>query len=288
MGESEVRAFLEHLTEARQLGSSSVNQALAALLFLYAEVLCRPLGGLGSLPRPKQPTRIPVVLTMDEVGRVLRELEGLPRLIGTVLYGSGMRLLECLTLRVKDVDLARGEVRIRRGKGAKDRITVLPRLVQGGLARQLERVAAQHREDCQAGVGSGWVELPGALGRKYPAAGRSLPWQWLFPATRRYLDVPTGQQRRHHLHESAMQRAMTRAVRRSGLTKRASCHALRHSFATHLLEGGADIRTVQELLGHRDVTTTMIYTHVLNKGGLGVVSPADRGGFADLLAGLAD
>ena len=288
MGESEVRAFLEHLTEARQLGSGSVNQALAALLFLYAEVLRRPLGGLGSLPRPKQPTRIPVVLTIDEVGRVLRELEGLPRLIGTVLYGSGMRLLECLTLRVKDVDLARGEVRIRRGKGAKDRVTVLPRLVQGGVARQLERVIAQHREDCAEGVGSGWVELPGALGRKYSAAGRSLPWQWLFPVTRRYLDVPTGQQRRHHLHESAMQRAMTRAVRRSGLTKRASCHTLRHSFATHLLEGGADIRTVQELLGHRDVTTTMIYTHVLNKGGLGVISPADRGGFRELLAGLAD
>lgn len=288
MGESEVRAFLEHLTEGRQLGSSSVNQAVAALLFLYAEVLRRPLGGLGLLARPKQPTRIPVVLTMDEVRRVLRELDGLPRLIGMVLYGSGMRLLECLTLRVKDVDLERGEVRIRRGKGAKDRVTVLPRLVQGGVARQLARVAVQHREDCEEGGGSGWVEVPGALGRKYPAAGRSLLWQWLFPATRRYLDAPSGQRRRHHLHESMMQRAMTRAVRRSGLTKRASCHTLRHSFATHLLEGGADIRTVQELLGHRDVTTTMIYTHVLNKGGLGVVSPADRGGFADLLAGLAD
>ena len=288
MGEAEVREFLIHLAEERHLGASSVNQALAALVFLYAEVLRRPVGALGPLPRAKQPTRLPVVLTVEEVRRVLIELQGVSRLIGLVLYGSGARLLECLSLRVKDVDLARGELMIRRGKGAKDRVTVLPGIVRGALSGHLERVAALHRGDCEVGPDAGWVELPGALGRKYPSAGRSLPWQWVFPATRRYRNVVTGQLRRHHLHESAMQRAMSAAVRRSGLLKRASCHTLRHSFATHLLESGADIRTVQELLGHRDVTTTMIYTHVLNRGGLGVTSPADRGGLGELLGGLAD
>jgi len=288
MGETEVRSFLMYLAEERQLSASSVNQALAALLFLYAEVLRRPLGALGSLPRAKQPTRLPVVLTPAEVRQVLGALEGIPRLIGLVLYGSGARLLEGMSLRVKDVDVVRGELNIRRGKGAKDRVTVLPAVVRGAVSRQIERVAARHRDDCSEGTEGGWVALPGALGRKYPQAGRSLPWQWLFPATRRYRDPESGQLRRHHLHESAMQRAMAVAVRRSGLTKRASCHTLRHSFATHLLESGADIRTVQELLGHRDVSTTMIYTHVLNRGGLGVTSPADRGGLGDLLAGLAD
>jgi len=288
LGESEVRAFLMHLADERQLGPSSINQALAALLFLYGEVLRRPLGALGPLPRAKQPTRLPVVLTVAEVRQVLAELPGGLRLIGLVLYGSGARLLECLSLRVKDVDLGRGELLIRRGKGAKDRVTVLPTMLRGPLARQLDRVVALHRRDCEIGADAGWVELPGALGRKYPRAGRSIPWQWVFPATRRYRDAATGQFRRHHLHESAMQRAMSVAVRRSGIRKRASCHTLRHSFATHLLESGSDIRTVQELLGHRDVSTTMIYTHVLNRGGLGVTSPADRGGLGDLLAGFAD
>ena len=287
MGAVEVRAFLGHLAEGRGLSASSVNQALAALLFLYSEVLRQPLEALGPLPRAKQPERLPVVLTREEVRRVLAELDGVARLIGVVLYGSGMRLTECLTLRVKDLDLERGEFRIRRGKGAKDRVTVMPRAVRGAIGGQIRRVAALHRDDCAAGADGGWVMLPEALDRKYPGAGRSLAWQWLFPASRRYRDPASGHWVRHHWHESAMQRAMTAAVRRSGITKRASCHTLRHSFATHLLESGSDIRTVQELLGHRSVTTTMIYTHVLNRGGLGVTSPADGGGLGDLLSGLA-
>ncbi len=288
MGEVEVRAFLIYLAAERRLSASSVNQALAALLFLYGEVLRRPLGALGRLPRARGPIRLPVVLTVAEVRELLGALDGVSRLIGLLLYGSGMRLMECMTLRLKDIDVERGEIWIRRGKGAKDRVTVLPQVVRGAVARQIARVAAMHRDDCGAGVNGGWVALPDALDRKYPSAGRSLPWQWLFPARRRYVDGESGQLRRHHLDESVVQRAMAAAVRRCGLTKRASCHTLRHSFATHLLQSGADIRTVQELLGHRDVSTTMIYTHVLNRGGLGVTSPADRGGSGNLFAGLAD
>ena len=285
MGEAEIREFLVHLAVRRQVAPSTLNQAIAALVFLYREVLGRPPGDFGPLPRPRLPTRIPVVLTPAEVRQVLAALDGMPRLIGVVLYGSGLRLMECLTLRIKDLDLDRGEIRIRRGKGAKDRITVLPAVVREPLGRQVDRVRGQHQADRDRDPAGGWVELPGALGRKYPAAGRSLAWQWVFPATRRYRDPATGQVRRHHLHESAMQRAMTGAVARSGITKRASCHTLRHSFATHLLESGSDIRTVQELLGHRDVSTTMLYTHVLNRGGLGVTSPADRAGLGDLVQG---
>ena len=273
MGDREVRAFLTWLVERRRVSQSTQGQALAALLFLYRHVLDRPLEDLGALPRGRAPTRLPVVLTRDEVQRVLRHLSGVYRMVGLLLYGGGMRLMECVTLRVKDLDLERREIRIRRGKGAKDRVTVLPAGVVDVLMAHLERMQAQHRRDLEEGAG--WVELPNALDRKYPRAGRSWPWQWVFPATRRYRDAASGEERRHHLHESAMQRAMTEAVRASGLGKRASCHTLRHSFATHLLEAGYDIRTVQELLGHRDVTTTMIYTHVLNKGGLGVRSPAD-------------
>jgi len=286
LGEAEVKTFLTHLAVDRQLAPSTLAQALAALLFLYREVVGRPLAGVGPVPRARAPVRLPVVLTPEEVRRVLEQMRGTTRLAALLLYGSGMRLLECLTLRVKDIDLARGEIRIRRAKGAKDRVTVLPGIVGPTVASQIERVRALHQRDCESGAG--WVELPGALARKYPRAGRSLQWQWVFPARRTYADRDTGERRRHHLHESAVQRAMAEAVRRSGITKRATCHTLRHSFATHLVEGGADIRTVQELLGHRDVSTTMLYTHVLNRGGLGVRSPADRAGLGDLIAGMAD
>ena len=286
MGEGEVRAFMEHLAVDRHLAPATTAQALAALLFLYREVIARPLRGLGPVPRAKAPLRLPIVLSPDEVRRVLEAMHGTARLVGVLLYGGGMRLLECLTLRLKDVDLERGEVRIRRGKGGKDRVTVLPEVVRGALARQIQRVRQLHEQDVRAG--GGWVDLPDALATKYPRAAQSLPWQWLFPARRHRADSTPGRFRRHHLHETAIQRAMAEAVRASGITKRATCHSLRHSFATHLLEGGADIRTVQELLGHRDVATTMLYTHVLNRGGLGVRSPADRGVLDTLLAGLAD
>lgn len=274
MGEREVIAFLTHLAVDLKLAAATQAQALAALQFLYRHVIDRPLAGLGNVPRARAPVRLPTVLSEGEVQLVLAALEGVPHLIGIVLYGSGLRLLECLSLRIKDVDLERGEILIRRGKGAKDRVTVLPQVVRSPLAAHLRRVRTLHERDLAEGAGA--VELPDALHRKYPSAARQWAWQWIFPARRRYVVRETGECRRHHLHESVMQRAMAVAVTRSGIGKRASCHTLRHSFATHLMEAGYDIRTVQELLGHRDVSTTMIYTHVLNRGGLGVRSPVDR------------
>lgn len=273
MGEREVATFLGWLAEERRVSASTQVQAQAALVYLYGEVLGRPLRLEGVVPRARGPTRIPVVLDVAEVQRVLAQLEGVYHLIGLLLYGSGLRLLECLSLRVKDLDLIRFEIRVRRGKGQKDRVTVLPVSAAGGLRDHLARVKALH--DSALSAGTGTVSLPGALARKYPSADRSWPWQWVFPAKRCYADPTTGELRRHHLHPSTVQRVMAEAVRRSGVEKKASCHTLRHSFATHLLEAGADIRTVQELLGHSDVSTTMIYTHVLLKGGRGVRSPAD-------------
>jgi len=268
-----VRGFLSHLVEDRNLSASTQQQAMSALLFLYRNVVGRPLQVLGRLPRGRVPSTLPVVLTAEEVARVLASLQGIHRLVGLLLYGSGLRLMECLTLRVKDLDLERGELTVRRGKGRKDRVTVIPETLRGALREHLERVRSLHLRDLT--VGAGWVELPGGLDSKYPHAASAWPWQWVFPARRRYRDPVSGRIQRHHLHESAIQRAMTAAVRASGIGKRASCHTLRHSFATHLLEAGYDIRTVQELLGHRDVSTTMIYTHVLNRGGRRVRSPAD-------------
>ncbi len=273
MGEPEIAAFLSDLAVRGRVSGSTQNQALGALLFLYREVLRCPLAWVGGVVHAKQSVRLPVVLTPGEVGAVLAKLNGTAWLVAMLLYGSGLRLLEALRLRVKDVDFERHEIRLRGGKGDKDRVTVLPDIVRDALSAHLEVVRARHAKDLAAGGGA--VVLPGALERKLAGAAREWGWQWIFPAARLYGDRQTGDVRRHHLDPSVVQRAFHAAVRASGIPKRATCHTLRHSFATHLLEGGADIRTVQELLGHRDVRTTMIYTHVLNRGGLGVRSPAD-------------
>jgi len=275
MGKAEVSAFLSHLATEGRVSASTQNQALSALLFLYAQVLNQDIGWLDELIRAKRPARVPVVLTREEVRAVLGQLDGTGHLMASLLYGAGLRLLECCRLRVKDVDLELGEIVVRDGKGARDRVTMLPERLVPALAAQLERVRAQHARDLAAGTGS--VELPLALERKYPRAPYEIGWQWVFPATRFYTDAASGRRRRHHLHESVLQRAMRGAVRGARISKPASCHTLRHSFATHLLENGYDIRTIQELLGHRDVSTTMIYTHVLNRGGRGVRSPLDGG-----------
>jgi integron integrase len=274
MGAPEITRFLTSLAVDRKVAASTQNQALSALLFLYREVLQQEVPWLDGVVRARPPQRLPVVLTRDEVRTVLKRLDGVPRLMALLLYGAGLRLLECARLRVKDVDFPSNQIIVRAGKGNKDRVTMLPAVVKADLARHLESVRRQHQFDLEQGAG--WVELPYALARKYPNAGRDWSWQWVFPATRIYLDRLTRERRRHHLHESVLQRAIKNAVRQSGIAKRASCHTFRHSFATHLLEDGHDIRTAQELLGHTDVSTTMIYTHVLNRGPSAVRSPADR------------
>ena len=274
MGAPEVTSFLSSLAVQGHVAASTQNQALSALLFLYRHVLHQNLPWLEDVVRAKRPTHLPIVLTRDEVRTVIFELDGTPRLMATLLYGAGLRLLECARLRVQDIDFARNQIVVRDAKGAKDRVTILPGVVKAPLTQHLQRMKQQHEADLTRGAG--WVELPWALGRKYPNAGREWPWQWVFPATRFYFERATGQRRRHHLHETVVQRAVIQAVRRLRLTKRATPHTLRHAFATDLLEDGRDIRTVQELLGHNDVSTTMIYTHVLNQGPAGVTSPADR------------
>jgi integron integrase len=274
MAAPEVTRFLTSLAVSGKVASSTQNQALSALLFLYRDVLQHELPWLDGIVRARRPERLPVVLTPAEVSAMLQRLEGPPRLMAYLMYGGGLRLLECCRLRVQDIDLGANQIVVRAGKGDKDRVTMLPARVKPDLARHLEARQAQHQRDLR--LGAGWVELPTALERKYPNAGRDWRWQWVFPATRTYVEPLTRQRRRHHLHESVVQRAVKEAVQRAGISKRAGPHTLRHSFATHLLENGHDIRTVQELLGHRDVSTTMIYTHVLNRGPATVRSPADR------------
>jgi integron integrase len=274
MSSVEVGAFLSNLAIDGKVSASTQNQALAALLFLYQQVLGRELEWLGDLVHAKRPKQVPVVLGRQEARDLLARLEGSVWLVCSLLYGAGLRLLEALRLRVKDIDLDRREIVVRRGKGGKDRRTVLPSLLVEPLRAHLAAVKKMHDADLLAGAGD--VALPDALERKYPNASREWSWQWVFPAARPYIDRDTGEKRRHHLHETVIQRAVHQAAIATGITKPATPHTLRHSFATHLLEDGYDIRTIQELLGHRDVSTTMIYTHVLNRGGLGVRSPLDR------------
>jgi integron integrase len=274
MGAPEVAAFLSHLASARNVAASTQNQALNALVFLYGQVLQRPLGELGEFARVNRPPRLPEVLTQEQTRRVLAALKpGTPGLIVRLLYGAGLRLIEALRLRVKDVDFEGGRIVVREGKGDKDRVTMLPIGLKTELQSHLKRVKLLHEQDVAEGFGQ--VMLPHALAQKYLNAEQEWAWQWVFPSARRSKDPRTGVIRRHHANELAVQRAMKAALRLAAVNKAASCHTLRHSFATHLLENGYDIRTVQELLGHENVATTQIYTHVMQKPGIGVRSPLD-------------
>lgn len=273
MAESEIRQFISHLAVHGNVSASTQTVALSALLFLYRDVLKQELPYVSNIERAQKPKRLPVVFTRDEVKRLLANLEGANWLIAALLYGSGLRLMECLRLRVKDIDFSYRQLTIRDGKGEKDRITMLPAKLKQPLIHHLQRVKAIHEDDVRAGYGD--VFLPSALSRKYPKAAKQWGWQYVFPSGVRSTDPRSGKERRHHLSESTVQKAIKGAMHRAGIVKHASCHTFRHSFATHLLEAGYDIRTVQELLGHKDVRTTMIYTHVLNRGGQGVRSPMD-------------
>lgn len=273
MGSPEVREFLTFLARDQNVAASTQNVALCALLFLYRHVYGLENFDLQGGERARRPKRLPVVLTREEVATLLLQFEGVYALIGTLLYGSGLRLQECLRLRVKDIDFQARQIVVRQGKGDKDRLTMLPTRAIVPLQEQLERGRALWKNDGESGVGP--VSLPGALERKYPRAGTEWAWQWVFPAVRLSLDPRNGKLRRHHVLPDTMQKAFKRALRKAQIAKAASCHTLRHSFATHLLESGSDIRTVQELMGHQDVATTMIYTHVLNRPGLTLKSPLD-------------
>jgi integron integrase len=274
MGQREVEAFLSVLAVRGRVAASTQNQALAALLFLYREVLGLDLAWMDNVVRAKKPDRLPTVLSVAEVTALLSAMEGRAWLIASLLYGSGLRLMEGLRLRIKDVDFGRGELTVRDGKGGRDRRTVLPASLAEPLQREVARVRALHAADLREGFGRVW--LPHALARKYPNASAEFAWQYLFPAERRSLDPRDGHERRHHVGDEVLSRALKVAARTIALAKPVSAHTLRHSFATHLIEAGYDIRTVQELLGHKDVATTQIYTHVLNRGAGGVLSPLDR------------
>jgi integron integrase len=274
LGATEVEAFLSSLATREDVAASTQNQALSALLFLYREVLGMRLPWMESVVRAKRPQRIPTVLSREEVTRLLAMLDGPCWLLGSLLYGTGMRLMESLRLRIKDVDFDRNEICVRNGKGGKDRRLPLPRALREALSQRVEQVRVRHEQDLATGLGA--VYLPHALERKYQNAAREFGWQYLFPAAQLSVDPRSGLQRRHHLDEAVLQRAVKAARTRAGIDKPATCHTLRHSFATHLLEMGHDIRTVQELLGHKDVATTQLYTHVLNRGAGGVLSPLDR------------
>lgn len=284
MGETEVRQFLSALATDRRVAASTQNQARAALVFLYLQVLNVQAPWVDDIVRAKRAYRLPVVMSRSETAAVLQQMHGTAQIMAALMYGTGMRVNECCSLRIKDLDFERGEIIIRRGKGARDRRTMLPQALQPLLEEHLKAVRARYERDIAAGAG--WVELPGALASKYPNAGREWAWQWAFPATRTRRDPQTGRLCRYHLHESVVQGATHEAALRAGLAKAVSCHTFRHSFATHLLEDGYDIRTIQELLGHADVATTMIYTHVLNRGAAGVRSPMDRPDFLRSLAYL--
>jgi len=273
VGEAQVSAFLSYLAVEKGVAASTQNQALCAILFLYRNVLKKDLGWIDDIERAKRPRRLPVVFTRDEVRAILARLDGVLWIMAALLYGSGLRLMECLRLRVKDVDFTYGQITVRDGKGQKDRVTMLPEPVGESLQRHLEKVRLIHGTDLENGFGR--VNLPFALARKYPNAPREWGWQYVFPASKLCRDPRTSAVTRHHLHESVLQRAVKTAIREAGILKHGSCHTFRDSFATHLLENGYDIRTVQELLGHRDVSTTMIYRHVVGKGGKAVKSPLD-------------
>ena len=273
MAEPEVTEFLTHLARVGNVAASTQNQALSALLFLYKDVLKVEIGWLGNVERAKRPPKLPVVLSVAEVRKIFTRLKGMEKVMAGLLYGSGLRLMECVRLRVKDIDFAYAQITVRDGKGGKDRVTMLPVNLAAPLQKHLARMKMQHDQDLIDGFGT--VHLPFALARKFPNAEREWGWQYVFPSSRFSVDPRSGKKQRHHMSEAILQNAMKAAVRVCGINKPATCHTLRHSFATHLLENGYDIRTVQELLGHKDVSTTMIYTHVLNKPGLGVKSPFD-------------
>jgi len=273
LGSDAVKEYLEYLAEERKVSASTQNQALNALVFLYEQVLGEPLGTIGDFTRAKRPKRLPVVLTREEVKRLLDALTGTYALMAGLLYGSGLRLMECVRLRVKDIDFEQNQIMVRDGKGQKDRVTLLPKRFYEALKKQLAFAKKLHEKDLSKGLGE--VYIWPALERKYPSASKEWIWQYVFPSSRLSVDPRSQKVRRHHIHENALQRVVKDAARRIGLTKQVSCHVFRHSFATHLLESGYDIRTVQELLGHADVSTTMIYTHILNRPGLAVKSPVD-------------